>query len=429
MIAKANPQRHNPRACDIDPFQFTHAFGERFRNHSIAKIALLALLLPALIVVVATIEGNLGSAWDTRALSDLRSIVLPGAASASAAEFPVTRDFYTWTQVLAVMAGTVLLHRHWHLASSMVGDLLSSGALRAATTERKRRYARRFLRMPKEILEVEDDATRLEAFVSRVNALTRRWQSRVFVGQLLAAAVLAFMLVSGQRASLFVVLVPDSLDTSGQAGWLEAAYSNWWASQDHMLGYVLYFVLAIYSIFLILNFQYAGVMFAYTLFGVTMLTEPDADWYNRDGKWGWRPLARSYRTVLLANLLLTLTLIDVLVFIGASNFAWIFALLVLYTVLLPAFVMLPWLLYRRTETRVKANRTEAIYSAAQTAGVDAQSDAAAFYPYSYELDRCANARIRPLSMRRWSFASLVALFFVPLLIAVAQTVFQFQFGQ
>lgn len=116
--------------------------------------------------------------------------------------------------------------------------------------------------------------------------------------------------------------------TSSSPAWMRQAYQSWWAGKGHVFAYVLYVVLATFSIFLILTFQVIGIFAIYVTIGMYFGTT---------------------LTVVLASL-------------GVKNCNWVAALVVIYVLLMPMFTLVPWVVFRRAEENAQRLRVAQLRS-------------------------------------------------------------------
>jgi hypothetical protein len=243
----------------------------------------------------------------------------------------------------------------------------------------------------------------------------------------LVSIVLAVLLLLGEQHGLFQVLAPPGLSPAARHAWLTEAYRSWWAGQDHVFGYLVYLVLAVFAIFIILSFETVGLVAIYVLVAMHFLVEQGADWLNRDGRFGWSPLARVYRTVMWANVLLGAALTITLLALGIQNYSWVAALVILYMVLLPVFSIGPWLAFRHVEDKARAARVSEI-DGMITGRCPNTNDVEKLAPYIAEIDRCRKAKISPLRLGTVSVSSYTIAIVIPVLLAAAQIIFPIRFG-
>jgi hypothetical protein len=414
------------RPADFDPFEFTWIFRGTHR-WSTWRILGLTFAIPAAVVLAAFLSGALGAASDAQLVDDVARIARIGPAT-SAPDFPLTRDFYSWTQAAAVMCGVVLLHTQWKWFSSTLSTLADNGAI-VAPADLRSTVVSRALRIDR-LVDGADPADALDQFMTKLMDGLRRRAVPMQIGQLLVSMVLAMLLVQGQQQhDLFQVLAPTGLSPRDRSQWAQDAYSSWWASNTdrHFVGHACYLLVVVYAIFMILNFHVVGILAAYVVIALYFLAAPSADWFDRDAHQGWETVSRAFQTVTLAHLLEAFTLTDVLIFIGARNFTWILPLLTLYVLVTPVYFLAPLRAFQRVEREAKRLRTEDLLAAATDNGV-AHDDVPEMAPYVAEMVRCQAFRIRPLRYRRWSASTFFAAVFLPVALAVAQMLFEFRLG-
>jgi hypothetical protein len=186
-------------------------------------------------------------------------------------------------------------------------------------------------------------------------------------------------------------------------------------------------VLAVFAIFIILNFYTVGIVAIYVLTAMHFLVEQKADWLNRDGRFGWSPLARVYRTVMWANVLLGAALTIILLALGIQNYSWVIGLVALYVTFLPVFTIGPWLACRKVEEKARAERVSEIDGMIKSQGLDTD-DIETMTPYVAEISRCRKAKINPLRLGTVSLSSYVLVLVLPVVLAVAQIIVPIRFG-
>ncbi len=147
-----------------------------------------------------------------------------------------------------------------------------------------------------------------------------------------------------------------------------------------------------------------------------------ADWQNRDGRFGWSPIARTFRTVLWSNALLGGTLAVVLMSIGFSNYRWVSVLVVLYAIFMPMFTLVPWLVFRRVERQARNLRVDRLSATVEQRGLDIDVDIREIAPYLAEITRIQGIRIRPLRMGTASVSTYVFVVILPIVLATAQII-------
>ena len=418
-------RRKITQVSDLDPFEFTW-IDSRLKNVHTSWLTVLAVVIVLSVMIASAAEGAFGSTDDLQPWDDIRRAFGEKDLPPSAPEFPLMRDFTTWVLGAVVVAGVFLLHHQWKQMSCCISTLAKNGALIHRKTTKSTRLSR-FLGVDK-IVGTTPAADALGVFITGVNQGLKRHSKAITFALFVVSIILAALLVRGWKNSLFQVLVPSELNTSERDDWLEAAYTSWWASDANIAGWITYLVIAIFAIFMILSFQFVGLVSVYVLIGMYFLAEPSADWINRDGRYGWAPLARVYRTVIWANVLLGLTLSTVILALGIQNFGWISVLLVLYVMLMPIFSLTPWVTFKGTAQNAVKIRMEELDRVIAARGIDPEVDVDLMNPILSEIDRCNSALIRPLIMGKVSSFTYVTVIFLPIVLAIAQIYFPLRFG-
>lgn len=154
----------------------------------------------------------------------------------------------------------------------------------------------------------------------------------------------------------------------------------------------------------------------------------DVDWLNRDGRYGWSPIARIFQTIYWSLALHGCALSLVLIVLGTQNFPWILVLVALWVAVVPIYVLLPWLVFGNIEKSAKARRIERIVAVMAGRDIDADSDPLACVPYINEIERCRRARIRPMRLRGPQFSTFLVVFFLPIVLTAAQVLIPLKFG-
>jgi hypothetical protein len=410
---------------DLNPFEFMWMDGRLKKVHT-AWGLLLGVLVVAAPIVVSAAEGAFGGPGDVQLWSDLRRALGAQVAVPSPPRFPFMRDVTSWFLAGTVVVGTLLLHRQWQYMSTCLSRLARNGVI-LHRVQPSHNLVSKLLGIDR-ITRRAAPQDALNAFVSRVSAYLERKGKYVSLVMLVAAFVLALLLVFGWRSSVFQVLAPSGYGAAQRDAWAHSAYRSWWAGEDHVAGFIVYLLIAVYAIFIILSTQFVGLVAIYVTIGMHFLVEPSADWLNRDGRFGWAPLARVYRTVVAANVVLGVTLSVVVLSLGIGNFAWIEALVVLYVVLMPLFSIVPWLAFRSAKDNAVRLRVAEIEQVIVDRELDEETDIEALAPLVAEIERCRSAHVRPLRVRTVSAFSYVVLVVLPIVLALAQILFPLAFG-
>lgn len=410
---------------DFDPFEFTWIYRGRKDSHT-GWLATIGVVIVGLVLVSTWLSGTLGSTADVQPIDDVRRVLLIPGTAVSRPDFPLMRDITSWFLAIMIISGALLLHRQWQHMARCLSGLCVNGVLLARSPARSNRLSR-LLGVDRMIAGVPQDRM-LDVVVGRVVRTVAHRRLWIMLAMLLVSVLLTELLVLGQANGLFQTLAPDGLSPAARQMWLDDAYRNWWASAHHPFGYVVYQVLGVFAVFVILNFQVTGVIAIYVAVAMYFVVEPSADWLNRDGRYGWSPMARVFRTVVVAGGLLGATLTVVIVSLGIDNYQWVWGLVGLYALLAPLSVAVPWLVFRKVEENAKRLRIAEIEALIRADDLDDERDIVAIAPFVAEIDRCRTARIRPLRLGGASGSTYIVLVVLPVLLTVAQIIFPIQFG-
>ncbi|SMD24580.1 hypothetical protein [Lentzea albidocapillata] len=410
---------------DLDPFQFALLYQKLEKVHT-GWLALVSVGVAGVLILASVLEGTFGGLGDFQVVADVKRTLGIAHPERSSPSFPFMRDFVSWLLATIVVTGAVLLHRHWQYMSTCLSKLAKNGVLVARKEPRSNRLSK-MLRVDRMIQGVGQDQA-LNTIVIKVMEVLKRRSVGLLVLMGGSALVLTILLILGLENNMFHVLAPAGASPQEKSVWVREAYSSWWAGKHHLAGHILYWVLAWFAIFVILSFQVVGVIATYLLAAMHFVVEPSADWLNRDGRYGWTPLAALYRTVMWANGLLGLTLTIVLASLGINNYGWVAVLVVVYIVLVPLFVGVPWLVVRRAADTARNARAEQIAGLMADRGIDIESDVENAAPYIAELERCRAARIRPLRLGTASFSTYAVIAVLPVLLTAAQIFLPLTFG-
>lgn len=414
---------------DFDPFELSYLY-RRLRGRPSSVLAVPGLVMVAVLLALTLREGTFGRLADFQLVADLRRI-LGMPTPPSAPSFPLVRDVASWILLLTIAAGAILLHRQWKLMSECISQLTTNGALIMWKDQRElqqgKGMASRLLGLDP-LLDRCTTENALPALVTQVMALVTRW--RLVVSLCLGGLALALTasLLRGQSHGSFVTLAPRDLPPAQRQEWLDTAYQSWWASESHKAGYIIYGVFAFIAMYIILSYNAVGLVALYLFVALPFVARPSADWLNRDGRYGWTPLAMLYRSVLLAVALFGIGLTVTLAVLGLDNFPWIGLLVILYVIDAPLFAIAPRLTFRNAEAIAQRERIENIEKVIEERKLDLDRDFEALAPLVAEIEKCTQARIRPFRVRKASLSTFTAVILLPVMLAVAQILFPLRFG-
>jgi hypothetical protein len=431
-IPKQEPDTNPDLDPDFDPYHFMfHANAVRAPLYVPGAIAAVMALL---LIVVNLLQGTFGGADDFRFVDDARRVFSSSVRAPSPPAFPLIRDVVSWLLLLSIIAGMLLLHREWQLMKKCIPALVENGVLVACKPVRSddgkldivRTYGinrlARLMRIDHIVGECNPEDA-LTTFLLAVKRSLRKKRTIIIVVILLASIILAELLIHGEQEGLFTAFAPSGLSGDRLHAWLAASYQSWWAGDDHFWGQLLYLIYAIIAFLIIVSFNVVGIIALYVIIGVKFVADPGADWFNRDQRYGWRPLAAVFRTVLDAVGLLGATLTVTMIAIGVRNFPWIGFVVSLYLLAVPLFVLTPALIFRRTERTAKDMRVAELIGMLDGVNVGHVDGLSQMATVLNEIERCHSARIRPLRMRSTGYATIISVWVVPILLTIIQLYF------
>lgn len=417
--------------ADFDPYHIMlHSNGARAR---LWVPGLIAAVMVAVLLLVNAAQGTLGGRSDLRIPTDARR-PFTAVHSYSPPSFPLARDVVSWILLLSVISGLLLLHREWQLMKECIPNLVKNGAL----------LPRDPVYLDDDELELDVEATyeldwlsrrmgvdrmiksalpgeAMDTLLRRMKRfLTHRVKPFLIAGVLLVSIVCAYALMNGQHRGLFTGFAPADYTGSQLRNWLTQAYSGWWAGPDHFAGQTLYLIYAIFAFIIIAAFNVIGIIALYLVVALQYVSKPSADWLNRDGRYGWQPLAAVFRTVLAAVGLLGVTLAVTLTSIGLQNLPWIGPVVAVYVLYAPLFVGVPAWIFRTTEKTAKRARVEELFEAAnQLSSIDLTMLSARAAAIA-EIERTRKADFRPLRLWSASNAAFVSVWILPIVLTIIQ---------
>lgn len=379
------------------------------------------LMFPLILLLGASasaIESTLGTSADFDPVQDVRRALDKENVAPAVPSFPYLRDSPSWFLALAIALTFVVVHRQWQLMSACVPDLRASKAIGDKPIPTWGRIHR--------LLGVERAVSRTPSTTPFDSLLV--WLNNVFrrVGQANGVVVLfsslgiMLVLIHLRDNGIFEVLAPPGQTAAEHKAWLDDSYRSWWASTTYGIGLSLYFLSATAAVALILLQNSVGLACVYIAISMPALLEFGADWTNRDGNYGWKPLASMYRTVILSLVLHFVTLLMLFWFLGPDNFFWLGLLAVVWTVVFPLYTFIPALVLRRSVREACRREVEAIdahlaESLTRMTLTDAE-ESSLRHDFGVRRDRVHQARgkIHPLGIDRRKVIALLPTWVLPI---------------
>jgi len=411
------------RPLPFDPFSFIPVFAKRLSRLHSGWLVVPWLAVGLLVLVITDIEGALGTLSDIRWLTDLEH-VFGRHVPETPPRVPLIRDVFDMALFLLMGVGFVLLHRQWQYIARCMPRLLEAKVIVPRRQPRLSRLTG-LLGMNRLIGEHEDDGAyeRLDRKLTSVGLGVKLFLVAFVV---LGGLVLAFLLRSALDENVLRVFVPTDVSPLKQQQWLVEARNSWWAGRTHPIGYALYNLITWFGMSLIVAYNVMGIIAVYVGIAVYLVIDPAADWYNRDGRYGWLPMAEVYRTVYWSIILFCVVMSVLVALLGSKTPIAIIGLAVLYALLIPIYTFVPWLVFRKIEEQARADRQTVISKALE--GTD-ESDFEKTQAFVAEFARCRNVRIRPMSIGRLTFSGFASLVLLPIGLTLVQIYFPFGFGR
>jgi hypothetical protein len=399
----------------FDPFNLIPLFPGRLRNMHTGWIVLAGLAVFGVVVFATLVEGTFGRVSDLQYYPDDVQSAFGGSVPHTEPSIPLMRDITSCFCLLLIVAGFALLHRQWHYISIGLTELRKSKTI-VPRRRPKSNLISRLLGIDR-LLRGCGDHGALDHLDSRFGDITPRTKVLLSGFVLVASFTFAALLANNLSKNIFRVLAPTDLPLDERNQWVALAKQNWWAGPDHPVGFVLYTVLAFVAIGLISTFNVVGIITIYFTVGLYFAAEPGVDWYNQDGRYGWTPLARVYRTVYWALALLGAGIATLIAVLGSDVPISVAGMILQYLLLSPVYMLVPRFVFGNVEETAKAKRRAELSRTVE--GVD-DGDLARVQLLAAEFARCNNARIRPMQLRSASFSAYVTVVLLPIILTALQ---------
>jgi hypothetical protein len=413
-MTMALTQPDKPECRNLDPF-ITTAFLDRLKNKSSFMLLLMVPAFTVMIVLVAAIEGDLGGPGDIRLSADFPRFFRLQDHAYSPPKFPLLRDYLTWFLALVIVATAVITHYQWKLISYSLSTLCGNGALKIKKKPQKSLLSKALKLDP--LIDSGPPKTLLARLVDRTDESFRFAERWHFVLSVLAAIIALALVMAESQGGLFSVLTPHDANSHN---WSERAYTSWWASIHHPIGLILYFGLAMIGAYVILLQNTVGIIIAYFAVSLPIVAELDADWLNRDGKFGWLTAGRLFRITFWSLAMHGVTISVILISIGIENFPWMIGLVALWVTVAAAYLIGPWWAFHPVERQARARRIAALEEQMCRIGIDPIENPAAGAPYIAEIERVNAASIKPLRVRSGALPTFAVAVLLPIVLTLAQ---------
>ena len=375
------------------------------------------VVLAVILSVCWIAEGTFGPLRSFQPIQDFERAFSFGHPLASSTQFPFVRDLPSWILLFVLVMTVTCVHHQWRLLSTCIGELVDSEALklRAQPVLSKRQ---RFI--VERIAHLSPDCS-YESFANWMNEKLL-WVSRMTAIWFIIAFVLALLLARGERTlGMFEILDRPGASPGALARFSKHSYAGWWASSGHPIGSWTYIVLVAIGIYVILLQNVVGMAAMGIASVVSGFFETGVDWFDRDGGYGWRPLANVYRTVRWGLGMDGIAFTILFVIVGFDEWRWMFLLFSLWLIVLPIYLGVPSMVFRHVGIEAKNSALAEIGAASASMSenkIQAIERASETVPY------IRNAVIRPLRLSRFGPYALFVAVVLPTLLAILEALSQ-----
>jgi hypothetical protein len=342
-----NEKPRDSGLVEFDPFR-TVPFLRRLESASPSKLTIKIAIVSFVAVIVSSfLEKTLGHPSDFEPIQDILRAFNPSSAPTSHPSFPLLRDFPSMALIVIISATGGLIVKQWKAMKQAIPKLVDNGVLRMrhATQGSTARYG---IPLPYAIRRKESDGQSLPLerlmmwFNRRLFSNLVAKKHYVIVG---AAVAITLALILGQkREGITAALLPPGLSKSEQVEWLDITYNSWWASSEHFFGIGVYFCIVSFGLYLMLLQNVVGVAAVYLALCINAVAQFRLEGSVAENRRALRPIAAVYSTVLVTTALHGVAL-GMFYMVLNREFEWIIALVVLWTFLAPAYVLIPVQLY------------------------------------------------------------------------------------
>jgi hypothetical protein len=372
-----------------------------------------------LAVVLSAIIGNrFGTLADFQPIDDAQRLMQVGDPPPSLPSFPLTRDVISWYLIVMSAATLAIVRLQWRWITAIVPHLAEAGALHWRGSMGGARRWRELLvgsahadDAPKDFLDAALNRAR------RVITATGRYWWVIFI----VAAAVAVGYINGEVDGSFGALAPPHLSAGGEQKWLDEAISSWWAGPDNLYGLFVYFVISALMFSAIAAQNAVGFAAIYLFVVMRRTFEFRCDWENRDGRYGWDPLAALYRITLLALVLHIAAITSVMWVMGWGRYAYMTILIVIPVIAVPLYLIVPAIIFARFGKREKKRRIAEL-TAERTAELGGSEEIALLRALRDEIEYVRKAKINPLRPSRREIPASVATILIPATLTAVQVI-------
>ncbi|TDD25585.1 hypothetical protein E1287_37130 [Actinomadura sp. KC06] len=153
------------------------------------------------------------------------------------------------------------------------------------------------------------------------------------------------------------------------------------------------------------------------------VAELQADWLNRDGRYGWMPLFLLYRTVYRSLVLHGIGLSFLLLQLGVNNLPELSILVMMWLVAVPVYALIPYRIYRREEETMRESRVRYLEQVLAVRGWDVDREPDRFQQIALEIGRARSMTLHPMGLAPYRASPFLAAVLLPVVLTLAQIIF------
>ncbi len=402
------------KVAAFDPYAATLSL-RWLKKVPVAYVGLVAPIIAITLITAAAIDGMLGNASSIQPYQDfLLAIGKKSLSPHQQFQYPLLRDTAIWIFAAIMVIEFMIMSLQWRLFADGLPKLNKNGVLktRAAADDQDMLY------VPHPLKEAAEASAsdRLEAFVEKVNQHNTNRARLCTILYAILALGLSALLMWGERNRVFRVFTPNGLTGSAARHWRLDAYQHWWASLNHPVGAITYFLLVSVALYVILVQTHVGMYAARIAAALPRLARVDANWVNPDGYYGWGPIHQIFGTVWSSMALYGLLVSILAVVLGLGGIGWIPA--GIWFVLVTVYFALPWFALRKIEATAKEHHIDVAQAEAEPTTTKEEDELEA------RVKRYREAHIRPMRLGSLQRVPVVLSVLLPVVLNLVQPFIQ-----
>jgi hypothetical protein len=260
----------------------------------------------------------------------------------------------------------------------------------------------------------------LERWIDTRFTYLRRTEIILTLSALLAAAGFQYAIYATRS---FEILAPSSMSGTRRAQWAREAYRSWWASYYHVPGAVAFVLIAAFGILVVFvqNSVNATIVSAASV--LRCYAEPQIDWLNADGHYGWMPVERIFRASYMTTVVRALTISVLIIGFGIRNASIVVTIGIIWLCFIIVYHVVPYKTWVTYINKVKHARIQQLVNERNKYTTHGRRGLEITRFYAEEIDNVRNARINPMHLPRWRASWFIVSILLPIVLAIFQIAF------